>query len=183
MGQTFEELISRHLDDLYSAALCFTLDERRAEDLLQEASIRAFHEVRQVEDASEFRLAMLAVLVSTFLKRQRRAGHDPLAPDGELAVDIRQAREEADIAPFPEPGTPGYRILRDWIARVWPELGDGDRLVLWLADVERVRHSRVAAMTGIDEEEVRARHYRARRRLSGGAANELQGRAKGSARA
>jgi DNA-directed RNA polymerase specialized sigma24 family protein len=86
------------------------------------------------------------------------------------------------IEPFPEVGSPGYRVLLDWFSRVWAQLDDGDRMILWLADVERLRHRRVAEMTGLDVEEVRARHYRARRNLSRSAARELGRRASGGAK-
>jgi RNA polymerase sigma-70 factor (ECF subfamily) len=172
MGQTFEELIGIHLDHLYTAALCFTLDEHRAEELLQEATIRAFHEFCNIRAVAEFRQSMLAILVSTYLQRQRRMGRDPLAYDSDLE-ELFLSGSQHDPEPFPEPGTPGHRLLRDWMSRVWRELNDGDRLILWLADVERFRHSVVAAVTGLDEQEVRVRHYRARRMLSRGAAREL----------
>jgi RNA polymerase sigma factor (sigma-70 family) len=173
MGQTFEELIGDHLDHLYTAALCFTLDEHRAEELLQEATIRAFHEFCNVEAVTEFRQSMLAILVSTYLRRQRRMGRDPLACDSNLLEEMFSSGSRHDLEPFPEPGTVGYTLLRDWMSSVWPELNDGDRLILWLADVERFRHSHVATVTGLDEGEVRVRHYRARRMLSRRASREL----------
>jgi RNA polymerase sigma-70 factor (ECF subfamily) len=176
MGQTFEELIGNHLDHLYTAALCFTLDEHRAEELLQEATIRAFHEFCNVDAVTEFRQSMLAILVSTYVQRQRRTGRDPLAYDSDLPGEMFSSGSQHDLEPFPEPGTADYRLLREWMSSVWPELNDGDRLILWLADVERFRHSHVAAMTGLDEGEVRVRHYRARRMLSRRAAHELGGR-------
>ncbi len=59
------------------------------------------------------------------------------------------------------------------MSQVWSELQDGERLILWLADVERLRHGKVAALVGLDEHAVRSRHYRARLRLSRGAADTL----------
>lgn len=179
MGQTFEELIGLHLDDLYSAALCFTLDPHRAETLLQETSIRAFHELSYRHDR-DFKLTMLELLVSTFLQRQRRMGRDPLAR-ASRPLDEPLAGNPPVIEPFPEPGTPGHRLLRDWMSRVWSRLDTGDRLVLWLADVERIRHPVIAAMVGLGIDEVRSRHYRARLSLSRGAARELDRFAVGGA--
>ncbi len=174
MGQTFEELIGQHLDDLYSAALCFTLSEHQAEDLLQEASIRAFHEFSRARWGEGFRRAMLEILVSIHLQRLRRQGRDPLTADRPASVgDSVSTRSLEPFAPFPEPGTSAYRMLLSWIGRVWWQLDDGDRLVLWLADVERLSHRRVADMVGLLEEDVRARHYRARLALSRDAAREL----------
>lgn len=178
MGQTFEEHIGLHLDDLYSAALCFTLDRNRAEDLLQEASIRAFHELSRRGLEKDFRVEMLKVLVTTYLHRQRREGHDPLESDVGLLSEMFDDAWRQDAEPFPEPGTTGYRILRDWIGEIWSELDDGDRLVLWLADVERMRHAVVASITGLDEQQVRLRHHRARTVLSRGAIRRLRSQSK-----
>jgi DNA-directed RNA polymerase specialized sigma24 family protein len=171
MGQTFEELIGQHLDDMYSAALCFTLDERRAEELLQEASIRAFHEL-PVDRTASFRLAMLGILVSTHLQREHRAGRDPFAVDAPPIDELLEAGGPR-IEPFPERGTPTYELLIRWIGRVWAELDAGDRLVLWLADVERVRHEPIARLLALGPDEVRSRHYRARLALSRGAMDQL----------
>ncbi len=172
MGQTFEELIGLHLDDLYSAALCFTLDEHRAEELLQEASIRAFHELSRRPRKTDFRTAMLEVLVMTYLQRQNRRGLDPFASEPE-PLDEMLRMTPRRFAPFPEPGTAGYRLMRDWMSRVWSDLDTGDRIILWLTDVERIRHPVVAGITGLDVDEVRSRHYRARLAMSRGAAQEL----------
>jgi DNA-directed RNA polymerase specialized sigma24 family protein len=172
MGQTFEELIGLHLDDLYSAALCFTLDEHRAEELLQEASIRAFHELSRGPRGTDFRTGMLGVLVTTHLLRQSRQGVDPFSSEPEPLDEMLRAAP-VNFEPFPEPGTAGYRLMRDWMSRVWSDLDAGDRIVLWLTDVERIRHPVVAGITGLDVDEVRSRHYRARLAMSRGAAEEL----------
>jgi DNA-directed RNA polymerase specialized sigma24 family protein len=172
MGQTFEELVGLHLDDLYSAALCFTLDEHRAEELLQAASIQAFHELSRRPRETDFRTELLRVLVTTFLRRQYRQGLDPFEKEPE-PLDEMLRKAPMKFEPFPEPGTSGYRLLRDWMSRVWSDLDAGDRIILWLTDVERIRHSVVANITGLAVHDVRSRHYRARLAMSRGAAREL----------
>ncbi len=177
MAQTFEQFIASHLDDLYSAALCFTLDEGRAAELVQEAAIRVLQEQPHERRGADYRYLMLGRLVSCYLQRRRRQGRDPLAAVSGLHDEAVAASEGRPVESFPEVGSPGYRLLLEWLARAWALLDDGDRVILWLADVERLRHRRVAELTGLGLEEVRARHYRARRVLSRGAAGELSRRA------
>ncbi len=183
MAQTFEELFGLHLDHLYGAAICFTLDEHDAEALLQEAAIRAFHQLSRRGRDSDFRRDMLEILVSTHLQRQRRMGRDSFASPVEPVVEMMSDTPHVQFQPFPEIGTPGYRLLTDWMRSVWPDLDPGDRLIVWLADVERLGHARVATMAGLDESEVRNRHYRARLTLSRGAAQVLAQFAAGGAEA
>ncbi len=172
MAKTFEEQIGVHLDQLYSAALRFTLDEHRAEELLQEAAIRGFHEYSGRRREEDFRDYMLQILVATYLKRRRNMGGDPLASEADLTEEVFETRQEL-AGPFPAPGSSARLFLMRWMDKVWHELDDGDRLVLWLADIERIRHRRVADMTGLKVKEVRWRHYRARQVLSRGATREL----------
>lgn len=173
MARTFEELVGLHLDDLYSAALCFTLDEHDAEDLLQEAAVRAFHQWSRRGRDSEFRRAMLELLVSIYLQRLRRMGRDPFASPVDSVEPTLDERSLAPVQPFPGPGTPGYRLLRDWVRKLWPDLDPGDRLIVWLIDIERLKHGVVAVMVGRGKADVRNRHYRARLILSRGVARVL----------
>jgi RNA polymerase sigma-70 factor (ECF subfamily) len=182
MAKTFEEQIGFHLDQLYAAALCFTLNEHRAEELLQETAIRAFHEFPRRRRDDDFRHYMLQMLVATYLQRRRLSGDDPLAADGTLTEEVFAAIQE-NLRPFPLPGSSARELMMRWLGKFWGELDDGDRLILWLADIERIRHRRIADMTGLTFEEVRWRHYRARQMLSRGAARELVRLARGGAEA
>lgn len=171
MAETFEELVGRHLDGLYSAALCFTRDEHRAEVLLQEAAIRGFHEFAGGEDEARFRQWMLGLVVQAYLRRERRRGQDPLAGRG---VTVGEDLETGSSGPgLPERGSKRYRAFGDWLDRVLGDLDPGDRMILWLSDVERLRSRDVSEMIGVTETEVRGRHYRARRTLSAWARAEL----------
>ncbi len=181
MAQTFEELISSNLDSFYSAALCFTLDEGEAEELVQEAAIRAFNEFSRRRQVADFSVWMLGVLVGTYLERERRRGDDPLAETDGREEGPGDGTGWSRLPPFPEPGSREHGWLRGWLGRAWKELQAGDRLVLWLSDVERLRHARVAELVGIRLDQVRRRHYRARRGLSRSVREELQRRGVGEA--
>ncbi len=183
MARTFEELIGLHLDDLYSAALCFTLDEEEAEELLQEASVRAFHQWSRRGRDSEFRKAMLGILVAIHLQRQRRLARDPFASSVDSVEAMVGDLPPQQFEPFPEAGTPRFRLLRDWMRKVWPTLDPGDRLIVWLVDVEQLKHAAAADMVGRDETDVRNRHYRARLSLSRGVAQVLANTTAGGAEA
>lgn len=182
MAQTFEESLTSDLDDLYAAALCFTQDEHRAEELLQEAAIRAFHEFHSPLQSAEFRVWMLGLLAATHLRRERRRGQDPFK-EGVEPIHAEDEGVQEAFSAFPERGTRAYEWLRVWLDRAWVALDPGDRLVLWLVAVERLRHRRVAEILGLDEEQVRRRHYRARRTLSLGAAEHIKHGTPGSAEA
>jgi RNA polymerase sigma factor (sigma-70 family) len=175
MSEAYEELIGRELDDLYSAARCFTLNEGRAEELLQEAAIRGFHAFSRRRQA-QFHGWMLGMLVATHLERERRRGADPLGSSVE-GVEIGEWSGAPRRGALPGPDDPAASRFGAWLERAWAELDDGDRLILWLADVERLRHAEIADIVGRPEEDVRRRHYRGRRVLSRRARIDFGGRA------
>jgi RNA polymerase sigma factor (sigma-70 family) len=179
-AETFEELVGRHLDNLYSAALCFARDPHRAEEILQEAAIRGFHEFSRRTDRVPFREWMLGLLVSTYRSREARGGADPLPAEGPGGIEVGEGAEPSTRAPrLPEPDSPAYRALGDSVERAWAELDPGDRVVTWLCDVERLDHARVARMLDVPKGHVRRRHHRARRSLASRAKEMLGERGAG----
>ncbi|MGH7710818.1 MAG: RNA polymerase sigma factor, partial [Gemmatimonadaceae bacterium] len=88
----FEELLSEHLDALYSSALRFCAGRAAdAEDLLQDAAFRAFQHFDDLRDPASARGWLFTILIRTNLNRlrTRRRRAETLAPD----LDERELEE------------------------------------------------------------------------------------------
>lgn len=171
----FEELLSRHLDALYRTALRLVGgDEVNAEDLLQQAALRAFlnaGELRRPESAWAW---LLTILVRTHLNRERTEERR-----GEvLASDMDTSAFEAALAAWHPPETPAEalerRLVGERLAAALDRLAAPLRTVIWLVDAEGFRQREVAEMLEIPEGTVASRVYRARRQLR--AALDREGR-------
>src|SRR5947199_8793894 len=68
----FEALALEHLDPLYSAALRLTKNERDAEDLVQDAFLRAFRFFDKFERGTNMKASLFKILTNTFINRYRR---------------------------------------------------------------------------------------------------------------
>src|SRR2546423_11266384 len=68
----FEALAMEHLDPLYSAALRLTKNERDAEDLVQDAFLRAFRFFDKFERGTNMKAWLFKILTNTFINRYRR---------------------------------------------------------------------------------------------------------------
>ncbi|HEX5831527.1 MAG TPA: RNA polymerase sigma factor [Gemmatimonadaceae bacterium] len=164
--RAFEELLSAHLDALYSSALrCCGGRRADAEDLLQDAVLRAFEHFAELRDPAAARGWLFTILVRTNLNRirsrRRRAER--------LAADLGEAEFEDALAAWlptvaPDDAAEG-RYVREALAAALDALDAQVRPVVWLVDAEGFRQREVAHMLGIPEGTVASRLFRARRAL------------------
>jgi RNA polymerase sigma-70 factor (ECF subfamily) len=164
--RAFEELLSEHLDALYRTALRFCGGRRAdAEDLLQDAMLRAFGRFGELREPEAARVWLFTILTRTNLNRlraQRRRAEM-------IASDLEEHEFEAALASWRSAEAPDEhtdRVLtRERLAAALDALDEYLRPVVWLTDVEGFRQREVAEMLGIPEGTVASRLFRARRSL------------------
>jgi RNA polymerase sigma-70 factor, ECF subfamily len=165
-GQAFEELLSANLDALYGTALRLCSGRAAdAEDLLQEAMLRAFEHRRSLRDAAAGRSWLFTILVRTNLNRARAQGRRR----EESASDLSDgAFEEALASWLPDERADEWLERDELRRRVAVEvhaLDDDLREVVVLLDLEEFSYREVSAMLEIPEGTVASRLFRARRAL------------------
>jgi RNA polymerase sigma-70 factor (ECF subfamily) len=164
--RAFEELLAEHLDALYRTALRLCRGRKSdAEDLLQDAMLRAFERFGDLRDPAAMKAWLFTILTRTNLNRirtqKRRAEM--------LASDLDEREFEQALASWRNAEVPDEQVhtalLRERLAAALDDLDDQLRPVVWLSDVERFRQREVAEMLGIPEGTVASRLFRARRIL------------------
>jgi RNA polymerase sigma-70 factor (ECF subfamily) len=164
--RAFEELLAEHLDALYRTAVRLCRGRKSdAEDLLQDAMLRAFERFGDLRDPAAMKAWLFTILTRTNLNRirtqKRRAEM--------LASDLDEREFEQALASWRNAEVPDEQVhtalLRERLAAALDDLDDQLRPVVWLSDVERFRQREVAEMLGIPEGTVASRLFRARRIL------------------
>ncbi len=151
-NRAFEELLSENLDALYRTALrlcgAHTAD---AEDLLQDASLRAFDGFTSLRGEVAGRAWLFTILVRTHLNRVRSAKRRSEV----MAADLEEAAFEEAIGAWQSVATPeevlADRQLRERIAEALDGLEPDLRSVVHLTDVEGFPQREVARMLEIPE--------------------------------
>lgn len=153
--QAFERLVRRHLRAAHRVALARTGDEHDADDVCQEAFLRALGRLEECREPSRFRGWLLAIVRSRaadITGSAERAREEPL--DG---VDAgRLVRSDA--------GGPGSGV-EDELAAVIEGLPERQRQVVLMHDYEGWSHSEVAERLDIAEGTSRYHLHEARKRL------------------
>src|SRR5262249_39675555 len=99
-AQRFRDLIEPLLNDAYTLARYLARDPSVAEDIVQEASLRAFRHVESLRSGGEARPWLLKIVRNCFYAWREKIGQVNLQSlDADSSVDdIQGASEEADEA-------------------------------------------------------------------------------------
>jgi RNA polymerase sigma-70 factor, ECF subfamily len=154
----FELLMRRYNERLYRAARAITRDDREAEDVIQQAYVNAFSNLRQFKGQAQFATWLTRIAINEALARVRRRGQYEAFDDDESNV-------EGFMTWNPEPSperqafTGELRELLEWAIDGLP---DGAREVFVLRDVEGLSTAETAAALDVSEDVVKTRLSRAR---------------------
>ena len=163
----FDSLVLRYRKKLTAVAWRFFSDQADAEDMAQEAFVRAYTNLEKLRPGVPFHNWLYRVTINLCLDRVRKEKRRPqqLEPDltqpGEEWLERQLYHEETD----PEPGFVGHLIAQQLISRVLERIAPRDRLVLHLLYCEGLSVQEVAATLGWTKTNVKVRAFRARRAL------------------
>lgn len=161
MPRSFEEVVLPHLDAAFNYARWLTKNNADAEDVVQDAYVRAlrFFSSLRGEDA---RAWLLTIVRNTWYGRfPRRVGNDVMTAVAEEGADNR-----ADASLDPEAQMIQQQTV-DQVRRALETLPTDFREVLVLREFEGLSYKEIAAIVGIPLGTVMSRLARARERLTG----------------
>jgi RNA polymerase sigma-70 factor (ECF subfamily) len=161
--KAFEELAYPLLDSAYRTALRLTGQAASAEDLVQDAFLRAFRGFDQFERGSNFRAWFFRILTNVFLNDYRRRARGPQAAD---FSEIEPAAPESEGSLLRLEDVEALRPhLADEAVRALDRLAPEFRLPFLLSTFEGFSYKEIAAILGIPIGTVMSRLFRARRAL------------------
>jgi RNA polymerase sigma factor (sigma-70 family) len=168
----FEALVLPHLDAAYRFARWLSRSPSDADDLVQEAVLRAFRgfDALRGSDVKAWLLTIVKNCHLTAVKQQQRRGFVPLPEEH----DVRDG--EAMIATTPDPeNTSVRRDERRTLDRLMSALPKEHREVLVLREIEEMDYREIATVTNVPIGTVMSRLARARAALKAVWLKEAEG--------
>jgi RNA polymerase sigma factor (sigma-70 family) len=165
----FETLVLPHLDAAYRFARWLSRSPSDAEDIVQEAVLRAFRgfDALRGTDAKAWLLTIVKNCHLTALKQQQRRAFVPLPEE----QDVQDGH--AMIATTPDPESTSIRRDEErTLDRLMSALPEEQREVLVLREIEELDYRQIATITNVPIGTVMSRLARARATLK---ARWLQG--------
>jgi RNA polymerase sigma factor (sigma-70 family) len=165
--ERFERVVLAHLDDAYTLARYLLRDEHDAQDVVQDAVLRALRHFEGYRDG-DARAWLLAIVRNCCLTWQRRHRGDrfvvPFAD--EVAEHSTDSRETDTLAI--------ERSERAMLARAIASLPTEFREVIVLREVEELSYKEISDVVGVPMGTVMSRLARARKRLAAALGLDVQ---------
>jgi RNA polymerase sigma-70 factor (ECF subfamily) len=156
------------VDALYRTALRMTHNAQYAEDLVQDALVRAYRFYDRFQQGTNFRAWLFKILTNTYINTYRRKHARPQESSLEDADDhflYHQLTGPLAGAIDDVEGTVLDRLGADAIQRAVDQLPPQFRTTVQLADVEGLSYADIAEATGVAKGTVMSRLFRGRRQL------------------
>lgn len=175
-GETalFEILMRRYNQRLYRVARAILREDGEAEDVMQDAYVRAYEHLDQFAGKAAFSTWLTRIAIHEALARKRRRGRmdelDALSDHGDTMSILKSS------APTPEAGT-AQAEARQLLEEAIGHLPENYRTVVVLREVEEMSVAETAESLGVTDAVVKTRLHRAHAMLR----KELYARAKGRA--
>jgi RNA polymerase sigma-70 factor, ECF subfamily len=160
--EKFHDLIRPYERQVYLTALSLVKDETEAEDVAQEAVLRAYHKLASFRGDAKFSTWLIAITLNearTRLREQRRASFDSL--DSHDAEGDYTPAALTDWREIPSEALERQEI-RALMRQAVADLPDAFRQVVILRDMEELSVSETADVLGISIALVKVRSHRAR---------------------
>jgi RNA polymerase sigma-70 factor (ECF subfamily) len=161
-GETsmFEIVMRRHNQRLYRVARAILRNDGEAEDVMQDAYVRAYEHLDQFAGRAKFSTWLTRIAVHEALARQRRGNrYQELEPTSEREGDPMD--RFASLAPDPEQQASNSEVRR-LLEEAVENLPDAYRTVFMLRDIEDMSTTDAAEVLEITEDNVKVRLHRAR---------------------
>jgi RNA polymerase sigma-70 factor (ECF subfamily) len=164
-GEAFRAIIQRYNRRLYRVARGIVRDDGEAEDVLQEAYVRAFAALPRFRAESTLSTWLTRIVMNEAIGRlrlRRREGEfEAAAENGDLRVIMFPG-----VTASPDPETAAARAqVRRLLEQAIDDLPEAFRLVLLMRDIEDLTTEETATSLAIRPETVKTRLHRARRLL------------------
>ncbi len=164
--EAYDALVRRYQERIYATIYHMTSNHEDANDLAQEAFIKAFQALHSFKGGSSFYTWVYRIAVNktiNFLKQRKNRNH--LSLDD---LDLN-AEHDPDLVALISEKTPrreiNLRELQEKLNTAMLKLSDPHRLVVTLHDVQGLSHEEIAKIMGSNIGTVRSRLFYARQQL------------------
>src|SRR5437879_5664699 len=163
---SFEILMRRHNQRLYRIGRAILRNDAEAEDVMQDAYVRAYEHLSQFAGRAKFSTWLSRIAVNEALARRRRLrAHEELEPSNMTDENGYEFELKMEHIPTSTPNPEQQAAISEMkglLEAAIEDLPDDYRSVLVLRDVEEMDTNETATALDISEENVKVRLHRAR---------------------
>lgn len=161
----FELLVAAYEKNVYNVALQMTGSREDAQDMAQEAFLKAYNSLSSFRGDSKFSSWLYRIVSNVCLDFKRRQSRRPSAS---LTVEDDEGEnvqlDVADESQSPETLLE-RKLTREAVRRGLSELPDDQRQILLLREIQGLSYDEIGEALGLEAGTVKSRIFRARKKL------------------
>ena len=161
----FEELVHAHEKTVYNLALRMTGNPQDAEDMAQEAFLKAYRSLPEFRGESKFSVWLYRIVSNVCLDHLRKQSR---RPSSSLTMEDDDGEEQQFDVPD-ESASPEklleQKLTREAVQRGLNQLPDEQRQILLLRELRGLSYEEIGEALGLEAGTVKSRIFRARKRL------------------
>jgi RNA polymerase sigma-70 factor (ECF subfamily) len=158
----FVTLVSRYQDRIYRLALRMSHNPSDAEEITQEAFLRAYRAIASFHGDSRFGTWLYRIAMNEALMRRRSAMRRPLESLDALAPRFADVGDEGCVPPERTDELVDSKTIACRVHEALDKLDTNQRAALVLRDLEELTADEAAQVLGVSADVVRQRAHRAR---------------------
>jgi RNA polymerase sigma-70 factor (ECF subfamily) len=161
----FERDVAPFLDSLYGAALRMTRNPVDAEDLVQEATLKAFAAFESFSEGTNLKAWLFRILTNTYINQYRKKQRSPLQTSADELTDSELNEVGESLGMRSAEAEAMARLADGEIVDALAALPDDFRMAVYLVDVEGFSYKEAAEIMETPVGTVMSRLSRGRKQL------------------
>ncbi len=163
--EAFEDLVRSHEKTVYNLALRMTGDPQDAEDMAQEAFLKAYRSLGEFRGESKFSVWLYRIVSNVCLDHLRRQSRRP-------TVSLTAEDEEGEQTQWDVPDESlsperllEQKLMREAVQKGLNALPEEQRQILLLREIRGLSYEEIGRILDLEPGTVKSRIFRARKRL------------------
>ena len=162
----FEEELMPQIDALYNFAYHLTYNEADANDLVQEAYMKAYRFISSYEVGTNAKAWLFKILKNAFINQYRKKTKRPTQVDYEEVINFHAEEDDTNYSSYLDLREEIFQgMMGDEITIAINSLDVPFRTVILLCDVEGFKYEEISKILDVPIGTVRSRLHRARNML------------------
>ncbi len=176
----FAEIIQRHQKMVYSVAYRMVRRRIDAEDVAQQVFAKIFYALKKFNMRSSLSTWIYRIALNETYDYLRRLKNRRVLYEGDMRESVDEFVQDSRIAADRGPGAAEQSERRDYLIKLLAHVSSEERMLLFRKEVEGLTVQELSSMTGINQNTIKVKLFRARKKLVKAAAKlESGGAAKG----
>lgn len=163
--EIFEQEFEPHMESLYNFAYNLVYNEQDAQDLVQEAFMRAYRSIEKYHEGTNAKAWLFTILKNAFINNYRKASKRPNKVELEEVTGHNNEEDTPYSSQVDMREEIFQKMMGDEVSIAINSLDDNSRAVILLRDVEGFTYEEIASIMDIPTGTVRSRLHRSRNRL------------------